>query len=421
MCAHYKNRGKPKLMFVSFFPRPQIFFPAAILWALAAVFAWYGGGRELGAKYGFKLAAPDEPPIIGVSVFWSPDFLWFYLYYAFFALVFCGFWTLVAPHKWQFWSSFGSSLIMFSTYFSVQVSVAVNAWYNPFYNLIQKGLTEPDSVSASEYYRSMLDFAGIAFVAVTVGVLTAFFISHYIFRWRTAMNDYYMTNWSQLRHIEGAAQRVQEDTMRFSTTLEGLGVSFVRAVMTLIAFLPILFTFSQTVTELPLIGDAIPHALFWAALIWALFGTGLLALIGIKLPGLEFNNQKVEAAYRKELVYGEDYEERAAPPTMRKLFANVRRNYFRLYFHYVYFNIARIFYLQADNIFPTLILIPSIVAGKLSLGLFNQILNAFGQVSNSFQYLVNSWTTIIELLSIYKRLRAFERTLSVSQRSLSEL
>ena len=28
--------------------------------------------------------------------------------------------------------------------------------------------------------------------------------------------------------------------------------------------------------------------------------------------------------------------------------------------------------------------------------------------ASSFQYLVNSWTTIVELLSIYKRLRAFE-------------
>jgi peptide/bleomycin uptake transporter len=37
-----------------------------------------------------------------------------------------------------------------------------------------------------------------------------------------------------------------------------------------------------------------------------------------------------------------------------------------------------------------------------------QILNAFGQVRDAFQYLVNSWTTIVELLSIFKRLRAFE-------------
>ena len=28
--------------------------------------------------------------------------------------------------------------------------------------------------------------------------------------------------------------------------------------------------------------------------------------------------------------------------------------------------------------------------------------------ANSFQYLVNSWTTIVELLSIHKRLKAFE-------------
>ena len=41
----------------------------------------------------------------------------------------------------------------------------------------------------------------------------------------------------------------------------------------------------------------------------------------------------------------------------------------------------------------------------------NQILNAFEQVRSSFQYLVNSWTTIVELLSIYKRLRAFEATI----------
>ena len=132
---------------------------------------------------------------------------------------------------------------------------------------------------------------------------------------------------------------------------------------------------------------------------------------GIKLPGLYFNNQKVEAAYRKELVYGEDSAERAEPPTLRELFDNVRKNYFRLYFHYMYFNVARYLYLQADNVFTILILIPSFAAGTLTLGLFQQIASAFGQVSSSFQYLVNSWSTIVELLSIHKRLTAFEATL----------
>src|SRR6202012_5156040 len=103
-------------------------------------------------------------------------------------------------------------------------------------------------------------FGGIALVAVIVGVLTRYFVSHYIFRWRTAMNDFYVENWPRLRTIEGASQRVQDDTMRFATTTEGLGVNLISAVLTLIAFLPVLLRLSDIVTELPLIGS-IPYPL----------------------------------------------------------------------------------------------------------------------------------------------------------------
>jgi peptide/bleomycin uptake transporter len=255
-------------------------------------------------------------------------------------------------------------------------------------------------------------------VAILVVVATSFFVSHYVFRWRAAMNDYYVGRWDEVRGIEGAAQRIQEDTMRFADIVETLGVKIVDSVMTLFAFLPVLFALSSYVTELPLVGE-IPAPLFTAALIWSIFGTGLLALAGIKLPGLYFRNQRVEAAYRKELVYGEDDASRAQPPTLEMLFSNVRKNYFRLYFHYFYFNIVRYTYLQADNIFVYLILVPTIAAGKVTFGILQQILTAFGQVSSSFQYLVNSWTTIVELQSIHKRLAAFEATFE--RRPLPEL
>ena len=78
----------------------------------------------------------------------------------------------------------------------------------------------------------------------------------------------------------------------------------------------------------------------------------------------------------------------------------------------MYFNLTRAFYLQADNIFAYVILVPTIAAGRITFGVLQQILTAFTQVSNSFQYLVNSWGTIVELLSIYKRLKAFEAALS---------
>ncbi len=150
----------------------------------------------------------------------------------------------------------------------------------------------------------------------------------------------------------------------------------------------------------------------FVAIIWSIIGTTILAVVGIRLPGLEFRNQRVEAAYRKELVYGEDDAMRAQPPTVRELFANVRKNYFRLYFNYLYFNVVRIFYLQIGNLVPYIALAPTIVSGTITLGIMQQIIRAFGRVESSFQYLVNSWTTIVELMSVYKRLKAFEAAIA---------
>ena len=394
-------------MFKSFFPSPRLFFWSAALWGLVAVLFWFFVARTSSGTIGLPNPAEGTPPIIGVQVFWSAPFIWFYLYFVVVVGMFAAFWKFYSPHPWFNWAVLGSALIIFVTYFQVQVSVAINAWYGPFYDLIQAALGKTKPVTLTEFYASLISFFGIASVAVIIGVLNRFFVSHWVFRWRTAMNNYYMDHWPVLRSVEGAAQRVQEDTMRFASNTEHLGVSFISSVMTLIAFLPVLLRLSADETELPFVGH-VPNALVIVALLWAAFGTAFLALIGVKLPGLQFRNQKVEAALRKELVYGEDYADRALPPNMMELFQDVRKNYFRLYFNYMYFNVGRIFYLQTDNIFPYIVLAPTIVAGKITLGAMNQILNAFDQVRGSFQYLVNSWTDIVELMSIFKRLRAFE-------------
>jgi len=385
-------------MFVSFFPRPKLLFISAIVWAALAMTFWYSYASEL---YG------SSAPVVGVATFWSVRSLWFDLYFVVCVAIFTAGWMWFSPHPWVWWSIPGSALILFATYFQVQVSVAVNTWYGPFYDMIQAALAKTRVITFEEFYGQLATFAGIALVAVVVGTLNRFFVSHYIFRWRTAMNDFYVAYWPRLRTIEGASQRVQEDTMRFATITEGLGVNFISAILTLIAFLPVLLKLSSLVTELPLVG-AIPYPLVVAAIVWSIFGTGLLALIGIKLPGIEFFNQRVEAAYRKELVLGEDSADRADPPTLSELFKHIRKNYFWFYLNYLYFNVGRIVYLQTDVIFPYILLAPTIIAGKLTLGPLQQILNAFTQVRNSFQILINSWTTIVDLLSVYKRLRAFE-------------
>ncbi|MBX5093228.1 peptide antibiotic transporter SbmA [Rhizobium lentis] len=394
-------------MFHSFFPQPKPFFISLVVWTLISILGWYFFATGLGASFGFAPVAEEQQPI-DLSFFLLPENIWFYSYFFLSALIFCGAWHLIARnHPWKLWSIWGSALIIFVTYFGVQISVVINNWRRPFGDLLQNALSKQPGITVDNFYSLMWVFCQIAFLSMFVSIMTDFFTSHYIFRWRTAMNNFYMSKWEKLRHIEGASQRVQEDTMRFSSTLEGLGISLINSVMTLVVFLPILLALSHYVTELPVIGR-LANSLFWLALFWSAFGTLLLAVAGIKLPGLNFRNQRVEAAYRKELVYGEDHADRAQPPTVRELFGNVRRNYYRMYFHYMYFNVARYFYIQADALFVVFMLVPTIVAGTITYGIFQQISTAFGQVSNSFQYLVNSWTTIIELLSIHKRLKAFE-------------
>lgn len=313
--------------------------------------------------------------------------------------------------RWAAWAYPGAALILFATWYKVELDVKINEWFGGFYNLIQKALSAPNSITLDEYLEHQVTFGYIAGTYVTVAVFTDFFIKHYVFRWRAAMTDYYAAHWHAVRGVEGAAQRVQEDTMRFARLMDDLGVSFMRSVLTLVAFVPILWTLSEKVTELPWIGK-VSHMLVWVAILFALAGTVLLAVVGVKLPGLEFQNQRVEAAFRKELVYGEDDPSRASPAAFGSLFGDVRRNYFRLFFHYMYFDVARYCYLQFGVLVPYLALGPTLVSGAITLGVMQQIVRAFGRVESSFQYLVNSWTTIVELISVYKRLRAFSRRIA---------
>jgi peptide/bleomycin uptake transporter len=399
-------------MFKSFFPNPKLFFTSAGLWGLFAVLLWFFSASSWGQYIGLPDPAAGTPEIIGAQVLVSAPHIWFDIYFAAFVAIFAAVWYKLSPHPWFVWSVLGTALLVFVTYFQVQISVAINSWYGGYFDLIQKALdpATKGTVTQAQLYGGMGQLVGILAVWIVVAILLSFFTSHYTFRWRTAMNNFYVEHWAKLRKIEGASQRVQEDTMRLARLLEDLGTSFISSVMTLIAFLPILSALSVSVKEVPILGS-VPYSLVVVSLIWSLFGTGLLALIGIRLPGLEFKNQRVEAAYRKELVYGEDNESRAAPPTLHELFQSVRRNYFTLFSNYLYFNFGRYLYLQADAVISLLVLVPSIAAGAITFGVFQQVRNAMGEVKEAMQYLVRSWPSIIELISIYKRLRAFEATL----------
>lgn len=306
--------------------------------------------------------------------------------------------------KWALWAYGGGAVLLVSLFIQVQFTVMINEWYGSFYTMLQKA-TEHD---VSELWLGIRQFLQIAVPYIVIATITAYFTRIYAFRWREAMTFAYVEKWQKVEEeIEGSSQRIQEDIYRFARIVESLGLQVVRAIMTLFAFLPILWGLSSGV-EIPYIKD-IPGSLVWLALVVSLGGLIISWFVGIKLPGLEYNNQRVEAAFRKELVYAEDDKVNfGQTPTIIGLFTSLKFNYHRLFLHYGYFDLWLNSFEQVLVIVPFIIMGPGLFTGLITLGVLIQVSNAFDKVRESFSIFISNWTTITELRSIFKRLKEFE-------------
>jgi len=309
--------------------------------------------------------------------------------------------------KWFLWSWLGSFVILSSLWVQVKIDVKINEWFGKFYDMIQKALSKPNSITFEEYWDSLFSFISLAGLYVSVYVIMIYFTAHYLFRWRTAMVEWYHSVYNKASKIEGAAQRVQEDTIKFSRIMESLGTSLIESIMVLIQFIPILLGLSVGI-PIYFFGDW-QYGLVTGALLWTIGGTIFLIGLGwiLRLVGVEYDIQKKEAAYRKILVIAED-DGTVRPKKIDELFDDVRSIHFLSYLRYLYFNIGRMAYLQANVLSAYVFLAPAIVAGAVTLGVMQQIIRAFGRVEGSMQYLLRSWPVIIELISVYRRLREFE-------------
>ena len=313
--------------------------------------------------------------------------------------------------KWLLWAWLGSAVILSSLWVQVKIDVKINEWFGEFYDMIQKALATPNAITIGEYWASLLSFITLAGIYVALAVAISYFTAHFLFRWRTAMVEWYHAVYDKARKIEGAAQRVQEDTIKFSRIMESLGTSLIESVMVMVQFVPILFGLSIGI-PIFFFGDW-QYGLITGAIIWSVGGTLFLIGLGwlLRLVGVEYDLQKKEAAYRKILVIAED-DDTIRPKSIDELFDDVRKIHFLSYIRYLYFNVGRIAYLQANVLSAYVFLAPAIVAGVVTLGVMQQIIRAFGRVEGSLQYLLKAWPTIIELASVYKRLREFERQIT---------
>ena len=316
--------------------------------------------------------------------------------------------------RWLLWAWGGLFILLSSLWGQVSLTVAINAWYGGFYDLMQNSATYFDKpqVGIDLFYDELYEFCMLAMPYVVIATITNWFTRVYSLKWREAITFDYLPRWRNVKEdIEGASQRIQEDTHHFAQIIENLGLKVVKSIMTLIAFIPVLWTLSAK-TDIPFMGME-AGSLVWFALFISIGGLLLTWFVGAKLPGLEYNNQRVEAAFRKELVFGEDDKENySQPETVLELFTGIKFNYQRLFNHYGYVDVWINSYDQFIVVLPYLLVGPGLFTKLITLGVVVQVSNAFQKVHEGFGVFLYQFTQITELRSIYKRLKEFVANLT---------
>ena len=362
-----------------------------------------------------------------------------------------------APPKTAATAWAGLAVVVGYALFVAHVKADLNDFYARFYDLLQEGggTLETGSGSGSgdahgsgelsvmgqyrqRVYAELWTFALIIAPLVSASPICKWIRSAWAFSWRTSLMKAYLVAWDTKQEpIEGASQRLHEDSQRFSAGLEGCLVTVLDAVFTLIVFTPILVELSEEITP-PSDFGALRGAWLWVvAFASSLIGLTGAAFFGQKLVGLEVANQRVEALLRKDLVLlettpamivGTEPSHHPASPSasqrqhvflpqtyFRETLQSLWKNYFLLFKHFGMLNFWLSLFDQIMVIFPYLIAAPLIFADdpakRITLGTLIKMSNSFEKIFSSLSVIAENWGAINEFRSTYRRLREFETRL----------
>jgi putative ATP-binding cassette transporter len=303
----------------------------------------------------------------------------------------------------------------------VYINVLLNRWNNTFYNSLQDKNYE---IFVSQLFR----FTWLAAAFIVVAVYQLYLNQMLQIRWRRWLTDRYLSAWLKdgayyrMQLVAGETdnpdQRIAEDLRLFVAGTLALGIGGMRAVVTLVSFVAILWGLSGSFT-VPWVAVTVPGYMVWAALLYAIAGTWLTNRIGRPLVRLNFDQQRYEADFRFGLVrfrentegvalyHGEADELRG----FRERFAAVVRNWWGIMRQQKRLTWFTAGYSQAAIIFPFVVAAPRYFRGEIPLGGLVQTASAFGQVQDSLSFIISSYADIAEWRSVVQRLVGFERAL----------
>ena len=335
-------------------------------------------------------------------------------------------WFMIRPY-WSSedrWAAWGLLLVVVAlTLGMVYISVLFNQWNNTFFTALQDR-------NNTVFLQQLIRLSWLVGLTILLAVYQIYLNQMLEIRWRRWLTERYLRAWLakgvyyRMQLVAGETdnpdQRIAEDVHLLISHTLALLIGGLRALVTLVAFVAILWGLSGTLTfSLGGFSVTLPGYMVWAAFLYALIGTWLTHWIGRPLVRLNFHQQRCEADFRFGLVrfrentegvalYGGEEDEFRG---FRERFEAVATNWWdimRRQKRLTYFTAS---YQQAAWIFPSVVAAPRYFTGELTLGGLIQTIGAFSQVQASLSFFVDSYKQIAEWCSVVERLSGFERAL----------
>jgi putative ATP-binding cassette transporter len=306
--------------------------------------------------------------------------------------------------------------------------VLINLWRARFYNALQ----EKDW---NGFVREMLVFCALATVLVALQVYQLYLNQWLQIRWRNWMTSKYLADWMHdanhyRMQMQGEAadnpdQRMSDDVKLFVSQTLAIGVGLLSSIVSLASFVVILWGLSAAA---PLVLSGVdysfPGYLVWAAVIYAIFGTALTQWIGSPLVTLNFNQQRLEADFRFNLVRVRENSEQIAllkgePAERTRLserFFRVIANWYGIMSRTKRLTAFTQSYGQAAVVIPFALVGPAYFANKIQLGALTQTAEAFGKVQDALSFFVTVYRTMAEWRAVVARLDGFESSIKSAEK-----
>ena len=329
--------------------------------------------------------------------------------------LFKGYWN--SEHKWK-----ARGLLAFViglNFFSVYLMVQINSWYNEFYNALQQ-------YQVDAFWPLVGQFTALAMLNIVIAVYAIYLRQMVQINWRTWLTDHYLGKWMKEQvyyrlqvlksDTDNPDQRISEDINQFVSLTLQLLIGFLKQMTTLGAFGVVPWNLSGAFT-VP-IGShefVIYGYMFWFSLAYSAIGTVCAHLVGRKLIGLNFDQQRFEADFRFNMMRVRENSESVAfyrgeqPENVgfHERFARVIKNFWQLMRQTKILNFYVNGYAQLAIIVPLVLAAPQYFAGTMALGGLMQTVSAFGRVQDALSYFVESYDTIAQLAAVVRRLSTF--------------